>query len=127
MAPRLAAFLLGLSLASAGCERPAWPGEPGDTQAPSARSTLRVTLANGSGQPLAGAWVVLAPLGRDQQTDEAGVASFYALDPGSYTVEGAAYGYELGRQDVAVDGEEHGLTLTLEARAASHAAARRDR
>ncbi len=113
---------LFLTTASAGCERPAWPGEPADTWAPAERLDLCVTLEAGSGEPLAGAWAILDPTGRDRLTDEAGLACFHALDPGSYTVEGAANRYQLGRAEAVLDSEDLSFTLTLEAQDESRGA-----
>ncbi len=116
MHPRPLTVTILLSLAVAGCDRPALLGDPVESWVGPSRPALNVTLVDQDGQPLEGAWAVLTPTGRDKLTDATGLASFHALDPGVYTVEGAAYGFDLGDEELTLGEVDADLTLALEPR-----------
>ena len=120
MLPRLPFHLIPFLLVSAGCDRPALLGEPSEGWATPDRPALHVTITDTSGQPLEGAWAVLTPTGRDKQSDGGGLASFHALDPGQYTVEGAARGHSLERVRIEVGEADVSLTMTLPPRDGGH-------
>lgn len=90
-----------------GCSVDALPQGEDDTGAPTApRPGLTVVVSEeGTGEPLAGAWVSLTPGGRDALSDATGEATFTGLEPGSYMATVAAPGHVAGRiaVDVAAD------------------------
>ncbi|MGE3179132.1 MAG: TonB-dependent receptor plug domain-containing protein, partial [Vicinamibacterales bacterium] len=68
-------------------------------------SSLSGTVTRaGSGDPMAGAAVVIEELRRETRTDSAGVYRFDGLAPGAYHVSVRAEGYSSRRAEVSVDG-----------------------
>ena len=68
-----------------------------------------------TGAKIEGAWLSLAPSGRDQQTNAEGSATFAALPADSYTVTAAADGYEtdtFGPFDIAAEDRSAQLSLS---------------
>lgn len=81
------------------------------------RPALTVVVLGESGSPVPGAWVTLAPDGRDARADANGIATFHALDPGAREAIVAAPGFETRRAPVMVREDGERATLTLQERA----------
>lgn len=111
----LVAFALSLV---SGCEISGVPG-PGAAETVFAedRPGLSVTVRDGDGAPVAGAYVALSPGVREAQTDASGLARFEALGAGTWTAAVTAQGYGAGAGEATLSDGEGELTVTLDAEA----------
>jgi len=102
----------------AGCERPIVPGEAWEARA---RVAVDVLVTTDAGVPVADAWIVLSPSGRDARTRSDGTAEFSSLQLGDYTAHLVAPGFTSADVDLTVDGST-AFTWTLAAAPVSSAA-----
>jgi predicted CXXCH cytochrome family protein len=83
-------------------------------RAPSARATVEVIVVGPSAAPVPGAWVVLAPTGRDGVTDAAGTARLVAVAPGEVEITARAEGFLPSEARPLTVPESGDVTLTVQ-------------
>lgn len=115
------AALLALIFVLAGCSGgfgPTLPSPDGEVEPPTPSGQLCVTVQDGEGQPIAGAYVYVGNDGQGQvtrsQTDSDGQVCFSDLAAGQYGMTTAADGLATDHTIVEVTGESQTVTVTLD-------------